>query len=126
MKGMADALSDLDESVSNCTLVLNLLRGPNKGYVHLKTFLKQTVSFPSFHDVRNDLLLEEITMSMEAAFDSATIFAASIRQQSRPLPSTTSLATLLTSPRSLPPFGGGSHQHCNNCCFGSTTTSPTG
>jgi hypothetical protein len=49
--------------------------------------IKQAVPFPSFHDVRNDLLLEEITMGAKAIFDSAMTFATSGGQQSRPPPS---------------------------------------
>jgi hypothetical protein len=53
MKGMTDALHDLDEPGTNYTIVLNILWGLNKPYVHLKTFLKQVVSFTSFHDIYN-------------------------------------------------------------------------
>jgi hypothetical protein len=53
---MADAVRDLNEPVPNCTFVLNILRGLHKRYDHFKNFLKQAVSFPSFHDVSNDLL----------------------------------------------------------------------
>jgi len=40
MKSMADSLRDLGEPVPDRTLVLNLLRGLNKRFDHLKTFLK--------------------------------------------------------------------------------------
>jgi hypothetical protein len=39
MKGMVDALHNIGEPVTDHALVLNILRGPNKRYVHLKTFL---------------------------------------------------------------------------------------
>jgi hypothetical protein len=85
MKGMVDALRDLDKPVPDCTLVLNIFQGLNKRYDHLKTFLKRVIPFPSssgsYHslvlNIRNDLLLKEITVGSEDAFDSATIFAAS-------------------------------------------------
>jgi hypothetical protein len=51
MKGMVDSLRDLDESVPNHTLVLNLLRGLSPRYGHLKALIKRTVPFPTFHVV---------------------------------------------------------------------------
>jgi hypothetical protein len=87
MKGIVDVLRDLSEPVPDGTLILNILGALNKGYDHIKTMLKRVVSFPSFHDAHNDLLLEEITMGAEAASDSATGFATSGGQQSRPPPS---------------------------------------
>ena len=86
MKSMADDLRDLGEPVADRTLVLNILRGLNKRYDHLKTFLKRAKPFPSFHDVRNDLLLEELTLDSEAASGPATALAASGGQQQRPPP----------------------------------------
>jgi hypothetical protein len=88
MKGKADALRDLGEPVSDRTIILNILQGLNKRYDHLKTFLKRVVPFPSFYDVCNDLLLEEITIGVEVASDYNMTFAAVGRQQSRPPPST--------------------------------------
>ena len=72
MKGMADALRDLGKDIPNHTLD-NVLRGMNKCFDHLKTFIKRIVPFPSFASVRNDLLFEEITMGAEASTDAATI-----------------------------------------------------
>jgi hypothetical protein len=46
MKRMADDLCDLDEHVEDSTLVPQILRGLNKKYDHVKTFLKQTWSLP--------------------------------------------------------------------------------
>jgi hypothetical protein len=66
MKGMADSLHDLSELVGDCTLVLNLLCGLSPCYGHLKAFIKRTVPFPTFHAVRNELLLEELTMVTQA------------------------------------------------------------
>jgi hypothetical protein len=59
----------------------------NKRYNHLRTFLKQKKPFPSFHDVHNNLLLEELTLGTKATSSSAIAFAASDRQQERPPPS---------------------------------------
>jgi hypothetical protein len=47
-------------------LVLNLLCGLSPLYGHLKALIKRTVPFPTFHAVRNELLLEELTMTIEA------------------------------------------------------------
>jgi hypothetical protein len=66
MKGMADSLRDLGEPVADRTLVLNPLRGLSPRYGHLKALIKRTVPFPTFHAVRNELILEELTMVTEA------------------------------------------------------------
>jgi hypothetical protein len=50
-------------------------------YDHVKTYLKRVRSFPSFHDVGNDLLLEELTLDIEATSGSATALVASGGQQ---------------------------------------------
>jgi hypothetical protein len=39
---------------------------PQPRYGHLKALIKRTVSFPTFHAVRDELLLEELTMATEA------------------------------------------------------------
>jgi hypothetical protein len=66
MKGLADSLHDLSEPVEDNTLVLNLLRGLSPRYSHLKALIKRTVPFPTFHAVRNELLLEELNITHEA------------------------------------------------------------
>jgi hypothetical protein len=86
MKGMADALHDLGELVADSTLVLNILQGLNKWCDHLKTFLKWAKPFPSFHVIRNNLLLEDLMMDVESAFGSITAFVASGGQQQWPPP----------------------------------------
>jgi hypothetical protein len=80
MKQMADGLCDLGDHVEDRTLVLNVLRGRNKKDDHVKAYLKQAWSFPSFHVVRNDFL-EELTLDVEAPLASATALAASGGQQ---------------------------------------------
>ena len=62
MKGMADALGDLGEVITDCTLVLNVLRGLNAKYDHMKALLKRTRPFLTFNEVRNDLQLEELML----------------------------------------------------------------
>jgi hypothetical protein len=76
MKGLADSLRDLGEPVVERTLVLNLLRGLSPRYGHLKALIKRTVSFPTFHAVRNELLLEELTMTTEAPTLAPTLYSA--------------------------------------------------
>jgi predicted nucleic acid-binding OB-fold protein len=67
MKGMADNLRALSETVTNHHHVLNLLHGLNKRFDHMKIFIKQSQSFPSFHTVRNNLELEEIELDNSTA-----------------------------------------------------------
>jgi hypothetical protein len=74
MKRMAH---DLGEHVEDRTLVLNVLQGLNKKYDHVKTNLKRAQPFPAFHDVRSDLLLEELTLNVEASSGSTSALAAS-------------------------------------------------
>jgi hypothetical protein len=76
MKGMADSLRDLGEPVADRTLVLNLLRGLSPRYGHLKALIKRTVPFPTFHAVRNELLLEELTMAHEATALAPALYSA--------------------------------------------------
>jgi hypothetical protein len=62
MKGMADDLCPLGETITDRHLVLNLLRGLKKRFDHMKIFIKRLQSFSSFHTVHNDLELEEIEL----------------------------------------------------------------
>jgi hypothetical protein len=48
MKAMADSLGDLDCPVSDRNLVLNVLRGLNKKYEHLRAIITRSRPFPSF------------------------------------------------------------------------------
>jgi hypothetical protein len=67
MKGMADDLRALGETVTDRRLVINLLQGLNKRFEHMKIFIKWSQSFPSFHTICNDLKLEEIVLDHSAA-----------------------------------------------------------
>jgi hypothetical protein len=42
MKGMADDLCALGETVTDCHIILNLLQGLNKRFDHMKIFIKQS------------------------------------------------------------------------------------
>jgi hypothetical protein len=76
MKGLADSLRDLGEPVVDRTLVLNLLRGLSPRYGHMKALIKRSVPFPTFHAVRNELLLEELTMANEAPTHASVLYSA--------------------------------------------------
>jgi hypothetical protein len=76
MKGLADSLRDLGKPVADRTLVLNLLRGLSPRYGHLKALIKRSVPFPTFHAVRNELLLEELTMANEAPTPASALYSA--------------------------------------------------
>jgi hypothetical protein len=67
MKGLADDLRALGETVTDRLLVLNLLQGLNKKFDHMKIFIKRSQPFPSFHTIRNDLELEEIELDHSTA-----------------------------------------------------------
>ena len=58
---MADDLADLGEVVSDRTLVLNVLRGLKEKYASIGRHLRRSRPFPSFLEVCDDLILEEIT-----------------------------------------------------------------
>jgi hypothetical protein len=55
--------------------VLNLLCGLIPSYDHLKALIKRTVPFPTFHVVRNELLLEELTITIEAPTPVPTLYS---------------------------------------------------
>jgi hypothetical protein len=76
MKGLADSLRDFGEPVVDRTLVMNLLRGLSPRYGHLKTLIKRTMHFPTFHAVRNELLLKELTMTIEAPTLALALYSA--------------------------------------------------
>lgn len=59
---MENSLHDLSEPIVNRTLVLNLLCGLSPRYSSLKALIERTVPFPTFHNVRNELVLEELTL----------------------------------------------------------------
>jgi hypothetical protein len=62
MKGMADDLRALGETVTDLNLLLSL----NKRFDHMEIFIKLSQPFPSFHTVRNNLELEEIELDHSA------------------------------------------------------------
>jgi uncharacterized membrane protein YgcG len=76
MQGMADSLYDLDESMADRTLVLNLLGGLSPRYGHLKAMIKRTMPFLTFHVVQNELLLEQLTKAIEAPSPTPALYNA--------------------------------------------------
>jgi hypothetical protein len=60
MKGFANSLSDLDIDVIDRVLMLNVMCGLNKNFMHLRAIFTHVTPFPSFQKVLNDLCLEEI------------------------------------------------------------------
>jgi hypothetical protein len=62
MKAMADSLGDLDCPVLDRNVVLNVLRGLNKKYEHLRAIITLSRPFPSFLKLRDDLVLEELQL----------------------------------------------------------------
>jgi hypothetical protein len=76
MKGMADSLCDLREPIADRTLVLKLLCGLSPRYGHLKALIKRTVPFHTFHAVRNEHLLEELTLATEALAPPLALYSA--------------------------------------------------
>ena len=61
MKRMADMLEDLGETVTDRTLVLNVIRGLNERFKIVGMHLRRGRPFPTFVDAKADLL-EEMTM----------------------------------------------------------------
>ena len=70
---MADQLGDLGEDISDRTLVLNVLRGLNDQYAALGRQLRRARPFPTFLEVRDDLLLEELTASHQVTAPSTAL-----------------------------------------------------
>jgi hypothetical protein len=62
MKAMADPLRNHGCKVSDHTLVLNVLRGLNKRYEHLRAIITRSRPFATFHKVWDDLVLEELQL----------------------------------------------------------------
>jgi len=74
-KRIADDLADLGETITDRTLVLNLLRGLNEKFAPIGRHLRRGRPFPSFLEVCDDLILEEITLAEQASTPSTTLLA---------------------------------------------------
>ena len=73
---MADDLADLGEPFIDRTLVLNVIRGLNENFTNIGRHLRRGRPFPTFLDVRNDLLLEEITAAQRHSAAPTALLAA--------------------------------------------------
>jgi len=74
-KSMADDLADLGEPVTDRTLVLNVIRGLNENFTNIGRHLRRERPFPTFLDVRNDLLLEITAAQRHSAAPTALLAA---------------------------------------------------
>ncbi|RLN11781.1 hypothetical protein C2845_PM09G16350 [Panicum miliaceum] len=75
LKKMADDLGDLGEPVTDRTLVLNVIRGLNEQYHALGRHFRRSRPFPTFLEVRNDLLLEELTLAQQPSSSTTALVA---------------------------------------------------
>ena len=76
-KRMADDLADLGETVQDRTLVLNVIRGLNKRFASIGRHLRRGRPFPTFIEVCDELILEELTMASPASASSTALLAGS-------------------------------------------------
>ena len=88
MKTMADTLCTLGAPITDESLVLNLLHGLSPHFDRVTPILTSMKSFPTFAEVKNDLLLEELCLSATTTTAPAT--------------------TLYSVPRATPSDSGGS------------------
>jgi hypothetical protein len=64
MKTMTDSLGDLGWTVEDLILVLNVLCGLSDRYAHLRTWITHQRPFPTFLQVRDDLVMEELAQGI--------------------------------------------------------------
>lgn len=117
IKKLVDALGDVDQAVSDKTLILNTLRGLNEKFLHMWTLLPMQKPFPTFIEARSYLLLEEV-------------------KQAQLTKTTQSTALIATAPSSASNKTGGNNfsysgnnynnRHHNNRNNGSNTFNNTG
>jgi hypothetical protein len=67
MKGMADSLHNLGWPVEDRILVLNVLHGLSDRYAHIRTWITRQRSFPTFLQVCDDLVMEELSQGITPA-----------------------------------------------------------
>jgi hypothetical protein len=105
MKTKADALRDLGHPVPEPTLVLNVLRGLNSSFDHLRTWITRQKPFLTFLQVWDDLVLEEITRGPVTA--SPTFASSTSKALVTTPPTSASHSSSLLGPPSSGPSGGG-------------------
>jgi hypothetical protein len=109
MKGMADSLGDLGWPVEDRILVLNVLRGLSDRYSYLRTWITRQRPFPTFLQVRDDLVMEELTQGLQPGSTSASGSSSSSSTAlaaTPPRPATPPQSSLL-GPLPPGPSGGG-------------------
>ena len=74
---MADALGTLGEPVLDRTLVPNVLCGLDERYSHMAAMIKRTCPFPSYSDVRADLLIEVVALASKSSTPMAFVASSS-------------------------------------------------
>jgi hypothetical protein len=99
MKMMADTLRTLWPPITDEGIMLNLLRCLSPRFDHLTPILTRMKLFPNFAEVKNDLLLEELSLS--ATPTSALATALYIAPQTAPSDS----EGVPLHPTSAPPLG---------------------
>ncbi|XP_062227413.1 uncharacterized protein LOC133925532 [Phragmites australis] len=112
LKSMADALDDLSEPVLDRILVLAILHGLNEKFAYMAALLKRQHPFPTFLEVRSDLLLDELEMaSRPSPLSTVLVATASSGAKDSALPSGGQGATT-TSRSSASSSGGSSSANC--------------
>jgi len=69
--------ADLGETVQDRTLVLNVIRGLNEWFASIGRHLRRGRPFPTFIEVCDELILEELTMASPASASSTALLAGS-------------------------------------------------
>jgi hypothetical protein len=90
MKTMADTLHTLGAPITDESLVLNLRRGLSPRFDRVTPMFTRMKSFPTFAEVKNDLLLEELRLSATST--------------------STPTTALYNAPRTAPSDSGGLHR----------------
>jgi hypothetical protein len=101
--------------VEDRILVLNVLRGLSDRYAHLRTWITRQRPFPTFLEVRDDLVMEELTQgpqpgsttSTGSSSPSTALAATSPRPTAPPRSAAPPPPSLLGPPPSGPSGGGG-------------------
>jgi hypothetical protein len=107
-KNMADALVDLGSPVDDRILVLNILHGLNPWFEHLGAIIRRYTPFPSFLNVRDDLILEELHLdSSGPPVDVTALYTCLAPAAARP-------AAPMPAPPSRPPSNGGTSKKGKN------------
>jgi hypothetical protein len=79
---MADTLCTLDAPITDESLVLNLLRSLSPRFDRVTPILTRMKPFPTFAEVKNDLLLKELLSATSTSTPATALYTAS-----RPAPS---------------------------------------